>query len=832
MMIELKENKSSHNNIKENKNIRIIRGITPITIKKCPNKELIRLMNKEQLFLDYIDIKALELFDKEVINCISTKIIFQLTQEQLEKLARAGKIQFLKTDFLNHIKVTILIKLPDYFFNQIDIIQFKKAEEKIVFELLKNRKIHNLKISVMKYFYKTYFNSIKEIEDIKYLLSNSGKNFEYLTPDNFIYLISKFIGKTNELDSFFEDLKNYVYPDENNGVIINYGKGVLDFKEFIKSDIMVVKYEEIKERIKNFLDNSERYELLKDYCIKCLDNKYNKELAFNTLNEILKEPAYNIFKKIEQYRINEILILIDNDRRNQIKYYIRLHKILREVNSLILVHPCEFDAKINFFSHIINERLFNIDFLENLAEENYSNIESVINEFYNGSDKNAIPEELRKQYVKIIKDYLEIVKRKYKINEDLFIEKLQKIAEDKENINIKLEIFLQTINDPEKLYFDLLKLSILEGPSTEKNVEAKISVLFKYLRDIGCTLAGLKCLSHTGIKILPVIGAGIGASIILKNIKNDIIKSYFSLSENQKRLFTMNYRNIPQKPGDIISRKIKENFRKVITTGKKYTDAFLNNILKKKDEAKIGFDKFNFDFKNTQKVLEECISFRNNIIDLYINTRLSMIEPQYNQKLYCIDKKIEKETKKKKSKKMKEFSNKKEKLVNYLINKRKAKLKEKFPDFNDDSFLNKSKKIFGSIGDFFKGAYNGIVGSIAFFADLRIKESKNDAIEKLIKGVKQMQYQEEFDKFKEYEEDCKMIIIKDTIKYFVKSSNDENILIYLEEEAKKSRLDLEKLKYKLKNDIMNNSIENDINEELINIQFDDNLDDKKEILLI
>ena len=309
----------------------------------------------------------------------------------------------------------------------------------------------------MKYFYKTYFNSIKEIEDIKYLLSNSGKNFEYLTPDNFIYLISKFIGKTNELDSFFEDLKNYVYPDENNGVIINYRKGVLDFKEFIKSDIMVVKYEEIKERIKNFLDNSESYELLKDYCIKCLDNKYNKELAFNTLNEILKEPAYNIFKKIEQYRINEILILIDNDRRNQIKYYIRLHKILREINSLILVHPCEFDAKINFFSHIINERLFNIDFLENLAEENFSNIESVINEFYNGSDKNAIPEELRKQYVKIIKDYLEIVKRKYKINEDLFIEKLQKIAEDKENINIKLEIFLQTINDPEKLYFDLLK---------------------------------------------------------------------------------------------------------------------------------------------------------------------------------------------------------------------------------------------------------------------------------------------------------------------------------------------------------------------------------------
>ena len=827
---ELLEKKDYFPNVQENRNIRLIKKITPLNINKVLKKELINLINNEKYFFYFIDINALKLFDKDVIKSISSITICKLTNESLEKLTTAEKIEFLNNDFLNLIDISIFSNISDNFFNQIEINQFKNAKQKVVYELIRKRKIEHLNKKVLKYFYQNYFNKIDEEKDIIYLLSKSGENFEYLTSDNFIYL-DRFIGRTDKLDHFLDKLKKFRFSDEDSGENFYFNKGVLNYKEFINNDTMVVKNEEIKDKIQDFLSDGESYEIMKDYCIKCTYNEQNRQLAINTLKELLNETAYDIFKRIDQYRIYEILIIVDNNRDNHLKYYIQLFKIIREINSLQLDHPAEFDVRIRFFSRIINERFFNIDFLEKLAEQNLNNIRDMISIFFNGTDENAIPEALREQHVKVIKDYLEIVKQKYKIKEDEIIQELQKILYDKGDINDLFDIFIKGRNKNEKLYLDLMMQSIIEMPSFDKNVEEKVSTLFKYIRDIGLTIAGAKISSLTGSKLLKTAIVGAGAVKIIKNIKDDIIKSYFGLTNIQKKIYVMNYRNTPKSTCSIISKKIKENFRKVITPIGKFTDyLFRKKIWKMNDEA-IGFDKFNFNFKETEKLLEECNTFRDKIINLYIEIRLSMIKPQYTQKLYNIKSQLIKHNSKKKSKKLKKFFRTKEKIVQYLKNKKKDELKQKFPEFID-SFSNRSKKFFNNVKGFFKGVCNGI-GSIAFFANLRIKENKNETIEKLINGVKKEKYEKELKKYDEYEEECDINTARDDIEFMAKSSKDENILLLLDIEQKKCEQNLEKLRYNLKNNIIDNRKEfHIVSQEMEDIIFENNSDDKKELLLI
>ena len=66
-----------------------------------------------------------------------------------------------------------------------------------------------------------------------------------------------------------------------------------------------------------------------------------------------------------------------------------------------------------------------------------------------------------------------------------------------------------------------------------------------------------------------------------------------------------------------------------------------------------------------------------------------------------------------------------------------------------------------------------------------------------------------------------------------KSSKDENILLLLDIEQKKCEQNLEKLRYNLKNNIIDNRKEfHIISQEMEDIIFENNSDDKKELLLI
>ena len=586
MMNELIEEENFANIDNDNndsKYVKKIKKLTPSNIKNYSKKELISLMKEEKEFFSYINKDILKLFNNEVIKDIPKKIISNLTKKALEKFASAEKIKYMKKNFLEYIDISVLSKLSDNFFKQITIEQFEGKD--IILKIVKSRKIHLLDKSLIEIFYKKYFNKIEDDKDMKYLLSISGESFEYLTLDNFIHL-GEFIGKTNELDNYFEKLRKFRFKDKDKEgeIKTNYNKEILDIEEFKDKEKLIIVHNQIKERIQNFLSDGEGYELLKDYCIKCLDNEDNKQLAIQTLLEILNEPTYNIFQKIDHYKILETLIIIDNNPENQIKYYIKLRKLINEINMLELYDPCEFYEKVHFFSQIINEKYYDDDFLEILAEENYGNMKYLINKFFTGTDKNAIPENLRIEYVKIIKDYIEVIKRKHKIDEDKIVNGLTEIVKDKENLELNHIYFLKTLSIPEKLFYDLTIESIMEMPSFEKNVEEKFTTFFKFVRDIGFTAAGAKCASLTGSKVLVSIAIGIGVAKILKNIKDEVIKHFFSLSESQKRLYLVNYRSSPQTTFGMISKKIREGCRKIfIPVKKKTTDFIRKKILKVKD---------------------------------------------------------------------------------------------------------------------------------------------------------------------------------------------------------------------------------------------------------
>ena len=555
----------------------------------------------------------------------------------------------------------------------------------------------------------------------------------------------------------------------------------------------------------------------------------------STLKDILNNPTYNIYQKIEHFKILEILIFVDNIKENQVNYYIELLKMICEINNAELYEPAEFDVKLSLFSEIVKKEIFKIDLLEVIAEENLRNIKYLFNTFYSGTDKTSIPENLRKQHIGIINEYLNILKKKYKIQDDSLIKKLQSIVEDKENLDLKLNIFLKSLSKNEKKYFDLMMQSITEMASFEKDIESKATTLFKFIRDIGITVLGAKSASLTGSTALTAISLGFGVGKILKNIKDEFIKAYFSLPDKERRIYQINQRATPHNTSVIIKRLIKEKYKKVVVPVKKYINNFLRKkILKINDESQVGFDKLILNFKDNESIKKECTEYRNKDIDYYFKNLIAMIEPKYNQILFQMKEKLRKQYPKKQSEKLKQFFNVKQKIIDHLINKRREKLKKDFPEFNS----NKTKNFFDGFKSFGIGIANGLISALSFnFVDFRIKDSQSQTIGKITKGVKENEYNKKSEDLKKYEYSCFITTLKDDIEFLVKSTGDEHIFKLLEDKKVTDEENYNFLKNKFKEDVQENPNilikNNDINNKdykTIKIEEDD-YDDKSESLL-
>ena len=833
-MEELIEKKNSSSIDNENNVINIIKQISPLNIKDYSNEYLFSLIKSEKTFFDHISPDALKLFDKKLIQKLSKDNIKDFTKDNIEKFAKSEKIPFLNKEFLNFINKNIFPSLSDSFFSQINENQFISAKNKIIHNLIKIKKIHYFKKSVLKIFYKEYFNKVEDIKEILYLLSKAGEKFEYLTIDNFIYL-ENFIGKDERLDYFLDKLKKFRFIDEEEDINTSFHKGILNFKDIIDDSDIIIKNEEIKERIDYILIDGdyESYQFLKDYCIKCCEKDNNKEVMINILNDLLKKPSFTIFDKIRYFKILNILYFVDNIEENHQKYYPKLIKLLNEINYMKyqFKYPYEFDEQINFFSEIINEGKFDDDILEILAQENLGNIKNILQKFYTGTDKTAIPEYLRNLHIKAINDYLAVIKKKYKIQENLFIEKLKNISKDKEDFDIKMSIFLKSIDKNQRLYFDLLIQSVMEMPNLEKNVEAKANTLFKFIRDIGITYLAAKCASFTGSKTLTYLTYGIGFIKIMKNIKDEVVKYYFSLSDKQRKIYLKNQRNSPKKTTTIIADKIKNLYQKIVIPIKKNINYFIRNkILKIKDE-KVGFNRLNLNFKDKENLKKLCEKYRDNDIEPYFINLNSKIGPNHFLLLNKLKEKLEKNYPKKKSKKekLKKFFKVKQKMINHLIDQRKKKLNKEYPEFASTT-LNTVKSYLYNIKDICIGTYNGFISAMSFnLIDIRIKKNNVQTIEELIRGLRYKEYNEKLKEFKDYEAECSKNTLRDDIQYLIKNTGDEHIINLLDDKIVTDKKHLEKLKDKFKTvskEIENPPLKNNNNREN---KIDD--DEKNEMLI-
>ena len=155
MTEELIEKKSEINLKEENDPVRIIKQISPSNIKEYSNEYLISLINQEKIFFDIIEYDALKCFNKKVINSLSKNNINNLSKLALQKLTNAEKIYYLDKKFLNYINNEYFSQLPNNFYKQINENQFYNTEDKIIFELVKLKKIENFKKTILKEIYKT-----------------------------------------------------------------------------------------------------------------------------------------------------------------------------------------------------------------------------------------------------------------------------------------------------------------------------------------------------------------------------------------------------------------------------------------------------------------------------------------------------------------------------------------------------------------------------------------------------------------------------------------------------------------------------------------------------
>ena len=202
----------------------------------------------------------------------------------------------------------------------------------------------------------------------------------------------------------------------------------------------------------------------------------DKEKLLASLKKKDSQLDDNIFGLMDKYYIKECLLIIDKDKNNKIEYYKKMRKYLivftqKEMNGII-----EFFYKYHTLKRIIEQKIFDVDFREELCEELIILIETYISSYYSSYKQNCIDYNLRINYCNILKLYLELLEEKYSIDK----EEIYKYLKNKFPEKITVAEVKKNINDlpKEKIrYIDILIQIFIYAP--DKNEKEKIKNKFK-----------------------------------------------------------------------------------------------------------------------------------------------------------------------------------------------------------------------------------------------------------------------------------------------------------------------------------------------------------------
>ena len=780
--------------------------------------------SQKSTFFKVLNIEVLKRIDNSVFNKLSKECIKDFNLNIFESLVDADKISFLPDFLLNEIDRSILEQIKNEFYLQLNIKHIKKMNKKTIKSFIELEKFRIIKGEIFKNFYESISFSDLEKNHIFLLLDelNIRNKFQYLTGYNFICL-DKYID-CEEMEPYLEKLKLVHYNDpnfnKNNIIHYNFDYGILEQKDVINDEKIVIINNEIPKKIEQYLSN-ENYESLKAYCIKCFrsNNENDSQLMMKTLNDQLNYIKENIYDLIEEFEIRKILLFLSLDQENINQQYKKIKQIIKDMHSIELSDPDEFLTKINKYSEIIKGNSFDIDFLEILAEENLKQIRFVLKKFYNGSDKTAVPNELKYLHIKIIDEYMTIIEKKYLIDKEKIYNDLKKIEGD--DSKIKLILFEESLNKYEKLYYDLLIQKVMEQPDLETWINSCSTPIFKFIRNALITVAGIKAASITGSKILTGLSISLGGALILKDVKEEFVKNYFSLKEEEKRIYHLNQKNLPKKRFYIIKKKFIEKWKKIYVPTKKYIKKFFDDkIMHLKEEPRMGFDKF---IKNKENIEIESNKFRGNEIEKYYKKIKKLIKIKFREMLLKIKDKYNEKNKSSQPNELIKFFETKQNIILKIVKRKEQYLKEEYPEYKDKSFIQNIKDYASKAKSIGCGIFKSLSNVFSFGLTNNIWSQKSEVenILELLQNLKYEEFQKKLKKIEKEKEDLKYSNLYEDIKCLTKSSHNDFELFNSMKINKKNELkDLEKEKMFFLNKQINpnnlniqNENEYEINEE-------------------
>jgi hypothetical protein len=524
-------------------------------------------------------------------------------------------------------------------------------------------------------------------------------------------------------------------------------KGVLnekDYKEIIE-DPREIQSCSIYDSIINYL-NQEDYSELRAFCFKCSKEPVNKEIMLNNLDSIYKEGKNNLYAKIDKFEILKIILFFDS--KNRVENYKKMIELLKDINRVNNCTMDEYFTRINKFSEIIKERLFDINVLEKLGEENLRHIRTFIDRYYKGDEREAVDPYLKERYVDIINDYSEIICEKYKINKNKIIQKLKDLDKS-EDMEDQMNHLIQSLDEHEKLYYDLLVQSILEAPSSDSAMKSWVIPIFKTIKDSLKTLVGTAIVSLTGSKILTAMAGTVGAACVISDISDIYMKKhYFSKNPEYRKLHHMNQRNSYDKRWNIMKRNIKEKYRKIINPIKNcYYHIVDRNLLKIKEEEKIGFDRE----EEIINIEEDTNTFITNFTNFFISERKEKVELNYYKNLMKMKTNLEKK-KSKKYQEIKEEAEEREKATMNAIKEKIEKLGNEYPEYQENSLIKQKINSLVNIGLQAKNFVKTV-----FFKSSQKKMTNSEMRLELLNNYK---YKEYLKRFYEIQEEKKLVLSK------------------------------------------------------------------------
>ena len=316
-------------------------------------------------------------------------------------------------------------------------------------------------------------------------LTNENLNFgEYYNPLKILNLLYNHKYTTEICPLFFSKLITKIKLEDIHDKVKYWFLNLKLVNEKILFDNFILKEKQLIEQTFNperfgpdldYLINRNidlmNYDFLKKLCLSYSD----KEKIIAALKKKDSQIDDNIFGLMDKYYIKECLLIIDKDKNNKIEYYKKMRKYIVEFTKKGLDGIIEFFYKYHTLKKILEQKLFDVDFREELCEELIILIETYISSYYSSYKQNCIDFQLRINYCNVLKIYLELLEEKYGIDKVEINNYLKKkfpkettVAQVKKNIN---DLPKEKIR-----YIDILIQIFIYAP--DKTGEEKIKNIF------------------------------------------------------------------------------------------------------------------------------------------------------------------------------------------------------------------------------------------------------------------------------------------------------------------------------------------------------------------